>query len=76
MLHTQLSRLGCAAGGRSPLFPAVPDTARLTPSSTWASKEKWKSLDVCYLPPPPLGTAALASGTSSTVGDLEKENAV
>lgn len=55
-------------------FHALSDTARPTPSSTWASREKWKSLDIGYLLPPLLlsGTAALASGTSSTVGNLEE----
>jgi hypothetical protein len=42
----------------------------------WASKEKWKSLDICYLLPLLSETAALASGTSSTEGNLEKEHAV
>lgn len=58
----------------SPRFHALSDTARPTPSSTWASREKWKSLDIGYLLPPLLlsGTAALASGTSSTVGNLEE----
>lgn len=81
--ETRCRRFGRGDGGgglglTSLLFRAVSDTARRMPSSTWASREKWKSLDICYLLLPLLlsGTAALASGTSSTVGNLEKLNAV